>query len=603
MFSGVRDVFQNAIHDVSQRFDPNGRRGQTRRSTQSRQQQQQEVPPTPQRAPPASIKAIRQLPMIRVAPEDLVDQNNRECCVCLEDNKLDEKVIRLPCAHIFHASCIVDWLANHSCTCPVCRYELPTDDPQYEAGRIERMNLRKPRYAMHELQRMPVSELLKLRRGIPISGVFDKKDLIQTLVSEEWIDVIPSPEPVEYELDVLKRMRIGELKRTMEEAGVFFRREDVVEKSDMITVFENSGRLILIRSEPEDATSTILSNDDDSLRNGASDESGLSPMTDDSSQADEYEMELATETNTQNQVVVETVHEDPSNIEEEDVLNNKKNEEMLGSPIVMFPNREAEMNEAMDEHPSRAGTVPTESSREISSPLQGHAGMHSLSDSELLDHDVQNPSDVEIPTQQQAFPENATPEHGISSVDENEINSERRPEAQTNAEEFETMEIDPTVLASIDLMHRGTDLRKTFDHYTISHFQTLGRDLQVDLSHCIERDDMIDTFLNAGITGNPDPLTLSPLMFSSWSISKLRAVASEINIDLSECATGDEMIEKILHVGNVERPYLRDYLRSLSPLTTKSLSELRAIARDLQINISDCLEKKEIIRRLIKRGR
>jgi hypothetical protein len=38
-----------------------------------------------QRAPPASTRAIRQLPTIRVAPEDLVDANNRECCICLEE--------------------------------------------------------------------------------------------------------------------------------------------------------------------------------------------------------------------------------------------------------------------------------------------------------------------------------------------------------------------------------------------------------------------------------------------------------------------------------------------------------------------------------------
>jgi uncharacterized protein (DUF4415 family) len=41
--------------------------------------------PDSQRAPPASARAIRQLPTIRVAPEDLVDPSNRECCICLEE--------------------------------------------------------------------------------------------------------------------------------------------------------------------------------------------------------------------------------------------------------------------------------------------------------------------------------------------------------------------------------------------------------------------------------------------------------------------------------------------------------------------------------------
>ena len=36
-------------------------------------------------APPASQKAIRQIPMIQVTSEDLTDDTNRECCICLEE--------------------------------------------------------------------------------------------------------------------------------------------------------------------------------------------------------------------------------------------------------------------------------------------------------------------------------------------------------------------------------------------------------------------------------------------------------------------------------------------------------------------------------------
>ena len=144
LVNNVRSAIDNAAEGVSQHFEQNRqRRSQSRRRNRSQedlpspprpppasrsvpQQEQQPPPPPPPppsapsgRAPPASQKAIRKLPTIKVAPEDLVDENNRECCICFEENKLDDKVTRLPCAHIFHSCCIVDWLSNHSCTCPV----------------------------------------------------------------------------------------------------------------------------------------------------------------------------------------------------------------------------------------------------------------------------------------------------------------------------------------------------------------------------------------------------------------------------------------------------------------------------------------------------
>ena len=144
LVNNVRSAIDNAAEGVSQHFEQNRqRRSQSRRRNRSQEDlpspprpppasrsipQQEQQPPSPPppppsapsgRAPPASQKAIRKLPTIKVAPEDLVDENNRECCICFEENKLDDKVTRLPCAHIFHSCCIVDWLSNHSCTCPV----------------------------------------------------------------------------------------------------------------------------------------------------------------------------------------------------------------------------------------------------------------------------------------------------------------------------------------------------------------------------------------------------------------------------------------------------------------------------------------------------
>jgi hypothetical protein len=50
--------------------------------------------------------------------------NNTQCTICLENLKLNEKLIILQCKHIFHRECIKYWLLNQSTKCPICRYEV-----------------------------------------------------------------------------------------------------------------------------------------------------------------------------------------------------------------------------------------------------------------------------------------------------------------------------------------------------------------------------------------------------------------------------------------------------------------------------------------------
>jgi hypothetical protein len=68
-------------------------------------------------------------------------QDCTECGVCFELHQDDDMVVELPCGHVYHVDCVEDWLQRH-CTCPSCRYELPTDDIMYERGRKERMKQR-----------------------------------------------------------------------------------------------------------------------------------------------------------------------------------------------------------------------------------------------------------------------------------------------------------------------------------------------------------------------------------------------------------------------------------------------------------------------------
>lgn len=98
----------------------------------------------PGQTPPASTSAIMKLSHIRVFPDDkAAHQSDDRCCSVCSERLVDGVVLtRLPCGHIYHIGCIVPWL-NRACTCPDCRYELPTVDKKFEAGREERMKGRK----------------------------------------------------------------------------------------------------------------------------------------------------------------------------------------------------------------------------------------------------------------------------------------------------------------------------------------------------------------------------------------------------------------------------------------------------------------------------
>jgi len=414
---------------------------------------------------------------------------------------------------------------------------------------------------MHELQRLKISDLLTLnnRRRLPVSaGVLEKGDLIQMLIDTNLVDVIPSPEPVEYQLEVLKHMKIGELKRTMAEAGVFFRREDVLMKSDMITVFENSGRLILTFDESDTSPDIMYSNNHEATYHSSS-----------------------TRDLEKNRIIVETVSED--------LLEPATDDEKLVEPAIeMFPNQNEEVDSA-----SVDPTIPNSQQR-----LSTDSHENNVEPDQTSESDTQNPMHSDTLSQHHAAGiENTAIDVDIPDFDENMtlFNAVNGSDTQSVAQGLEQMDDHNEHVST-------RTARRTFQHYTVNNLQTLGRDLLIDLSHCLDREEMIDTFINTGINGNVDPSTLLPRMFSTWSVSQLRVVASESKINLSECTTKREMIERIVYAGNVERPYLRDYLRSLCPLTTKNLADLRAIARELRINISDCLEKDEIIQRLITRN-
>ncbi|KAF2893315.1 hypothetical protein ILUMI_12871 [Ignelater luminosus] len=84
-----------------------------------------------QLAPPASQNAIDNL------LEEKIKQKGGQCHICLKEYEEAENIKIMPCKHKFHSACIKAWLAKTN-SCPLCRYELPTNDEYYEAYRKEK---------------------------------------------------------------------------------------------------------------------------------------------------------------------------------------------------------------------------------------------------------------------------------------------------------------------------------------------------------------------------------------------------------------------------------------------------------------------------------
>ena len=136
--------------------------------------------------PPASSDIIENLPTMAVSDLDLQDECNKECSICFMEFKVNDKVSRLQCGHFFHGECINEWLRKR-CTCPVCRWELETEDTNFEIERLERMKSRKIRVKDHELDRLCIEGLQDIAGT---KGITNRKKLIETIRSLEHVDII-----------------------------------------------------------------------------------------------------------------------------------------------------------------------------------------------------------------------------------------------------------------------------------------------------------------------------------------------------------------------------------------------------------------------------
>ncbi|KAJ7266491.1 hypothetical protein O6H91_03G005000 [Diphasiastrum complanatum] len=115
-------------------------------------------------APPAAKAVVNALPIIRIENSHL-DDGVAVCAICKDVFRLGDSAKQLPCLHLYHDDCILPWLSSRN-SCPMCRFELSTDDPEYEDQKQREIRL-------HQLYEPPsaAEEQLGGEEGyIPVQG-------------------------------------------------------------------------------------------------------------------------------------------------------------------------------------------------------------------------------------------------------------------------------------------------------------------------------------------------------------------------------------------------------------------------------------------------
>lgn len=83
--------------------------------------------------PPTSESFVNSLPRVIINENQKKSNELVPCAVCKDPMLLGSEAIQLPCFHLYHPCCILPWLARRN-SCPLCRYELPTDGVDYGVG-------------------------------------------------------------------------------------------------------------------------------------------------------------------------------------------------------------------------------------------------------------------------------------------------------------------------------------------------------------------------------------------------------------------------------------------------------------------------------------
>ena len=422
------------------------------------------------------------------------------------------------------------------------------------------MKSRKPRLHMYELERMSVQELkellsqVRLRPKMRLSNDAAKlkSELIDQLVRSGRIDIIAVPEPVRYKLRDLQAMGVKQLKACMADAGVFFDPLDVVEKSDMVRIFRNSGRLDILPDPAWEQEMAVRRQREEQEQERQEQEREYERRAMAKRMREEAingDYEGGSAAGGEKQEATDEDMKPAANTTAMATSSSLSSSSSSSSPIPV--------ETVLEEEPSVRQQKPPPHPTGSSEPVTFMFDPYIVDDNDNGD----NRSDSDVPIDTEDVSEQA------ASLSENNTEPETKP---------------PAIFSS-------DDARLLYYDHSVHQLRNAARRLDVDLSNCIERTEMINKLAEAS--------EISQARFVGWSVSAVRALASSVHVDLSDCTDKTTMVEKLVSEAQ-QKHYVAVCILAWMPLAGMSLSELRGTARQWRINVMDCLEKEEIIQRL-----